>query len=72
LANEITAPLPTHVRLKLGTTLVRDIPISDVVSPITGVSSSIVQGSTIQMEFYRNDNGNFMELAYGTLNVKLI
>lgn len=72
LANEITAPLPTHVRLKLGTTLVRDIPISDVVSPITGVSSSIVQGSTIQVEFYRNDNGNFMELAYGTLNVKLI
>ena len=72
LANEISAPPPTHVRLKLGTTLIRDIPIADVLNPITGVSSSIVQGSAIRMEFYRNDSGNFLELAHGTLNVKLI
>lgn len=68
---EEKAPDPTHVRIKIGTTWVRELPIADVLKPITGINTTISQGQPIRIEFVRRTSDADLELAMGVLTAKV-
>lgn len=69
--SEEKAPDPTHVRIRIGTVWVRELPIADVLKPITGVNTSITQGQPVRIEFIRRTNDTDLELAMGVLTAKV-
>ena len=60
---EARAPTPTHVKILIGNTWSREVPISDMLRPITGVNTQIVQGALIRLEFIANYNDKRLQLA---------
>lgn len=68
---EEKAPDPTHVRIRVGATWVRELPIADVLKPITGVNTSITQGQPVRIEYIRRTPNTDLELALGVLTAKV-
>lgn len=50
--NEDIAPRPTHARLVIGTWS-KEVPIQDLLSPITNVNAPIRNGATLEIEFLK-------------------
>lgn len=67
---EFTPPAPTHVRLKIGTSYYRLMPIAEVLSPILDVTIASPQGKTIRMEFVKIVGATVYELAMGYMVLK--
>ena len=69
---EENAPKPTHVKILIGENWSREIPIADVLKPVTNVNTPVVQGSTIRLEFIANYNSKRLQLSTIGLIAKLI
>ena len=69
---EVSAPTPTHVKILIGNNWSREIPIADVLSPITGVNATIAQGTLIRLEFIANYNTKRLQLGTVGLVAKII
>ena len=67
---EDKAPAPTHIRLRIGTTWVRELPIEQVLQPITGINTTVAHGATLRLEFFRRTADSDLELAVGSLTIK--
>lgn len=70
VSTEDKAPTPTHIRLRLGTTWVREITIDEALQPITGVNTAVTHGAALRMEFFRRTADSDLELALGSLTIK--
>lgn len=68
---EEKAPDPTHIRIRLGTTWVREIAIADVLKPLTGINTTIPQGHPVRIEYIRRTPDTDLELAMGVLTAKV-
>lgn len=68
---ESGAPEPTHVRVRIGTSWMREIPIADILKPITGVNAAITQGQPVRLEFFRRTTVRDMELALASLTIRV-
>lgn len=66
---ESGAPEPTHVRVRIGSGWLREIPIADILKPITGVNASIVQGQPVRLEFFNRSTVRDQELALASLTM---
>lgn len=60
--NEDRAPEPTHARIIIGNWS-REIPVGQLAQPITGVSTTIFNGQSVQIEFVRMTNLSRLELG---------
>lgn len=72
LVNTITetGPIsPTHVRVRIGETWQRTIPIENILSPIDNVDVTIVQGQDIRLEFVYMSNADIKELSMMSLTL---
>lgn len=69
---EFTAPRPTHVRLIVGNSFMRIVPIEDVIGTISNVSIASAQGKTLLMQFIAYDNGSTIELGCNHLIIKSV
>lgn len=71
--SESRAPTPTHVKIIIGQSWSREIPISDVLLPITGVNPTegIKTGTLIRLEFIANYTTSRLQLATVGLVAKL-
>lgn len=69
---EAGAPTPTHVKILIGTNWSREVPISDMMRPITAINTAIVQGTSIRLEFIANYNAKRLQLATVALVAKII
>lgn len=69
--NEDSAPVPTHVRIIIGTWS-REIAVSALTQPITGVTVPISDGSLVQLEFVRISNISRLELGKMGLTAQLV
>ena len=69
---ESRAPAPTHVRIRIGDTWQREILISDVLNPITGINTVITQGMDIRLEFIQRTEESVFELAMGSLTANAL
>lgn len=70
LASESVPPMPTHVRVIIGA-VVRELTVAAALLWITTLPNTIVQGSTVMLQFFRRESGQDKELAMTTMNVKL-
>lgn len=68
---EDQAPEPTHVRVRIGATWVREVAVADLLQPITGVNAAIVHGQPIRLEFIRKTGNTDLELALGSLTARV-
>lgn len=69
---EAQAPTPTHVKILIGTNWSREVPVSDMLKPITGVNTPVVQGTSIRLEFIANYNAKRLQLATVGLVAKVL
>lgn len=69
---ETTAPNPTHVRIRIGDTWQREIPISDILNPINNIDAVITQGMDVRLEYIRRTDNSVFELAMGSLTASAI
>lgn len=69
---ETKAPTPTHVRIRIGDTWQREIPIASVLNPIDGITATITQGMDIRLEYLRRTDSSVFELAMGSLTASAI
>lgn len=69
---ESRAPTPTHVRIRIGDTWQREILISDVLNPITGINTVITQGMDIRLEYIQRSDESVFELAMGSLTANAL
>lgn len=69
---ESRAPTPTHVRIRIGDTWQREILISDVLNPITGINTVITQGMDIRLEYIKRTDDSVFELAMGSLTANAL
>lgn len=60
--NEDRAPAPSHVRIIIGSWS-REIPVSELTRPITAVTTAIVDGTSVQIEFVRISHVTRLELG---------
>lgn len=70
-SKEEAAPEPTHVRIRIGTVWVREIPIDKVLEPIAEVNTAIVHGQAIRLEYINRTSNTDLELAMGSLTARL-
>ncbi len=66
---EATAPKPTHVRLRIGPTWSREVPIQNILNQITNISTAMPQGSLLRLEFFKRVGDIDYELAIGSMNI---
>lgn len=66
---EATAPKPTHVRLRIGDTWLREVPIANVLANITNVSAAIAQGTLLRLEFFKRNGDVDSELGVASMNI---
>lgn len=69
--SETKAPEPTHVRVRIGATWSREIPVSQILEPITGVNAAITQGQPVRLEFFNRTTVRDMELALASLTIRV-
>lgn len=69
---ESRAPTPTHVRIRIGDTWQREILISDVLNPITGINTVITQGMDVRLEYIQRSDESVFELAMGSLTANAL
>lgn len=70
LASEATPPTPTHVRLVIGA-LVRELTIAEALLWVRTLPTTIVQGSTVLLQFFRREGLQDSELSITSMNVKI-
>lgn len=68
---EEEAPTPTHVRLRIGATWVREIEIAKVLTSVTDVATQIIHGQAIRLEYIKKTNDSDLELALGSLTARM-
>lgn len=66
---ETTPPLPTHVRLNIGASWSRDIPIADILESVDGITAAITTGTKALLSFYVDDSLD-LELGVISLNIR--
>lgn len=66
---EATAPKPTHVRLRIGASWSREVPLANVLSTISTISTTITQGTLLRLEFFKRTGDVDYELAVGSMNI---
>lgn len=66
---ESAPPDPTHVRVRIGNSWMREIEIADILNPITGVNASVAQGQPVRMEFFARTTVRDQELALASLSM---
>lgn len=66
---ESAAPEPTHVRVRIGNSWLREIPIADILKPITGVNAGVAQGQPVRLEFFNRSTVRDQELALASLTM---
>lgn len=69
---EAAAPTPTHVKILIGNNWSREVPVKDMLSPITGITTRVEQGDLIRLEFIANYNTKRLQLATVGLVAKRI
>lgn len=69
---EAAAPTPTHVKILIGNNWSREVPVKDMLSPITGITTRVEQGDLIRLEFIANYNVKRLQLAIVGLVAKRI
>lgn len=70
LASEATPPTPTHVRLVIDA-LVRELTIAEALLWVRTLPTTIVQGSTVLLQFFRREGLQDSELSITSMNVKI-
>lgn len=68
---EASAPRPTHVRVRIGDDWMREIPIDEIVKPITNVTATVVQGHPVRLEFFNRTANGDMELGLASLTMRI-
>lgn len=68
---EIAAPVPTHVRVRVGDTWVRELELYEALMNIDGVTTPVVQSTLVRLEFYRHTFAGDLELATASTIVQL-
>lgn len=66
---EATAPRPTHVRLRIGSSWSREVPLNNILSKITNISATVAQGTLLRLEFFKRTGDVDYELAIGSMNI---
>jgi hypothetical protein len=66
---ESAPPEPTHVRVRIGNSWMREIPIADILKPITGVNAGVAQGQPVRLEFFARSTVRDQELALASLTM---
>lgn len=69
---EASAPTPTHVKILIGTSWSREVPVSDMLLPIKNITTSVPQGTLIRLEFIANYNAKRLQLATVGLVAKVL
>lgn len=69
---EAAAPTPTHVKILIGSSWSREVPVKDMLNLIENVSVRVDQGSLIRLEFIANYNSKRLQLATVGLIAKRI
>lgn len=69
---EAAAPTPTHVKVLIGANWSREVPISNILDLMKNVSTTVVQGDLIRLEFIANYNTKRLQLATVGLIAKRI
>lgn len=69
-AVEHVAPLPTHFRLYIGATWVREIAIADALSIVRDINVTVAQNNTVRLAFFIRDNTDEFELSVASMIVK--
>jgi hypothetical protein len=66
---EAVAPVPTHVRLRIGTSWSREVPIENIFNKITNISATVTQGTLLRLEFFKRTGDVDYELAISSMNI---
>lgn len=69
---EFNAPAPTHVRLSVGTSFMRIIPIEEVLGEIADVDIASPQGKTLLLGFISYNQGSTIELGCTHFIIKTV
>lgn len=67
---EAAAPVPTHVRVRVGNVWVREMLIAQALLPVYGISTEPVQGSAVRLEFFKRIGSTEYELGCSYMTVK--
>lgn len=68
---EISAPTPTHVRVKIGNSWVREMELYEAMMNIDGISVTLMQSTLIELEFYKHTFAGDQELAKASMIVRM-
>ena len=66
---EAVAPVPTHVRLRIGSSWSREVPIENIFNKITNISTTVAQGTLLRLEFFKRTGDVDYELAISSMNI---
>jgi hypothetical protein len=69
---EAAAPTPTHVKILIGGSWSRELPVKDMLNLVTNVATRVEQGDLIRLEFIANYNTKRLQLATVGLVAKRI
>lgn len=70
--NEPVALLPTHVRVKVGPSFVRELPLNEALWPIISVPVAITQGMPVRIEFFKRTIDADYELGMASMNARML
>lgn len=66
---EVLPPTPTHVRVNIGATWLRVIPIADAIQNIDGIVTSTAIGTIVRLEFFRAESTD-LELGVASFTIR--
>lgn len=67
---EASAPTPTHVRVRLGSSFVREIMVEEFSYPFGQIPVQPLQGDAVRLEFFKRIGSTDIELGMSSLIVK--
>lgn len=70
VGTEITAPTPTHVRVKIDPGFIRELTLTEALLYIEHITTTLVTGLTVRLEFFKRTPSTDYELGMVSMNIK--
>lgn len=66
---ELAPPMPTHVRVRIGNSWMREIGINDILNHIDGITAATPPTTVVRLEFIRREDVD-LELGVASMNIR--